>query len=95
MALHTGTPQPRPNAHAWRLALVSATGLWLLIVTVFFGFLAAPLTALSFTAPLALGAGVVGLAASHLPVRVPPAAYAPVVLAIATAVNAPLLTLIY
>jgi hypothetical protein len=96
MTVHSASPDtPGPNAHAWRYALLSAAALWLLLGTVLFAVLAAPFTALSFLAPMVLGAGVVALAASRLPLRLPVAAYPLLVLVVATAVNLPLLDLLY
>ncbi|HEY7722158.1 MAG TPA: hypothetical protein VIB11_10000 [Pedococcus sp.] len=94
MAIQPVSASSRPNIHAWRHALVSAAALW---VAVSIGLLVvgrAPYAGLTYVGPLALGAVVVGLVASHLRVRLPAVAYPVLVLGIASAANAPVISLI-
>jgi hypothetical protein len=87
-------PSRKPNPSAWRYAFISAAALWvaLLLVLVTMG---RPFTALTYLAPLVLGSAIVALVAARLPVRVPAAAYPVVVMALATAFNAPVLELVF
>jgi hypothetical protein len=94
MAVQPASAATSPNVHAWRYALFSAGALWVVAFVVLFVVWRAPYAALTCVGPLALGAGLVGLAASHLRVRVPLLAYPVLVLGIASAVNAPVLGLI-
>jgi hypothetical protein len=95
MALQSAASKTGPNVNAWRHALASAAALWLATAVVLFAVFGRPLTALSFVAPMALGAGVVAVIASRLSLRLPLAAYPLLVLGIAAAANAPVLGLLY
>ena len=50
---------------------------------------------MAWVGPLAFGGGVVGLVAAHLRVRMPLVAYPVLVLGLATAVNAPVIGLVF
>jgi len=94
MAIQPASAATGPNVHAWRHAILSAAALWVAAFVVLFVAYRAPYATLTCIGPLALGAGLVGIAASHLRVRVPVLAYPVLVLGIASAVNAPVLGLI-
>lgn len=94
MAIQPASSAVSPNVHAWRYALLSACALLVAAFVVLFVAFSAPYAALTCVGPLALGAGLVGVTASHLRLRLPFVAYPVLVLGIASAVNAPVLGLI-
>jgi hypothetical protein len=95
MALQPTPSASSPNQHAWRNSLVSALVLWVAISTLMLSVTRSPMAALSFFAPLALGGGVTALLAGNLRARWPSVAYPVLVLGIATAVNVPVLNLLF
>ena len=83
------------NPLAWRHALVSAAALWVAAFLVLLVALDSPYAALTYIGPLILGGGVVAVVASRLRVRLPLAVYPVLVAGIATALNAPVLDLLF
>lgn len=82
------------NPLAWRHSLVSAAALGVAAFLILLA-LGSPYAALTYIGPLILAGGVVAVVASRLRVRLPVAAYPVLVAGIATAVNAPVLDLLF
>jgi hypothetical protein len=95
MALQPPARPSAANPYAGRYALWSFLGLWVLATTLLFTLTQSPLAPLAFLGPLGLGAGVTALVARSVTFRWPPAAYPLLVGALAAAVNAPVLSLIF